>query len=339
MYDIIIYILIDCEGFVLNFTEINPNGGVEGFCLVKSVEVKKTAKGLPFLDLVLTDSSGEIGAKLWDYKEDVHSGIKLNTLIKIRGTISMFNDAPQLRIDRVRPALESDGVRMEDFVPSADYSGEAMYDYMFDTVSRFENAQLKKLTLTVLEQNKAKLLYWPAAFKLHHAIRGGLLYHTLSILKLAKAVCDIYPSLERELLYTGVILHDVAKIQEFDVSETGVVSGYTVEGSLIGHLVKGAMNIEKIGEELGIDRELLMLVEHMVLSHHGEPEFGAAVRPMFLEAEILSQLDLLDARVYEISQAVSETEPGEFTPRQWALDNRKLYNHGLKETKPKADLL
>ncbi|MEE1064872.1 MAG: HD domain-containing protein [Acutalibacteraceae bacterium] len=323
----------------MNFTEINQNGGVEGFCLVKSLEVKKTAKGLPFLDLILTDSSGEIGAKLWDYKEEFHGDIKLNTLIKIRGTISMFNDAPQLRIDRVRPALESDGVRMEDFVPSADYSGEAMYDYIFDTVSRFENGQLKKLTLTILEQNKEKITFWPAAFKLHHAIRGGLLYHTLSILKLAKAVCDIYPSLERELLYTGVILHDVAKIQEFDVSKTGVVSGYTVEGSLIGHLVRGAMNIEKIGEELGIDKELLMLVEHMVLSHHGEPEFGAAVRPMFLEAEILSQLDLLDARVYEISQAVSETEPGEFTPRQWALDNRKLYNHGLKETKPKADLL
>ena len=323
----------------MNFTEINQNGGVEGFCLVKSLEVKKTAKGLPFLDLILTDSSGEIGAKLWDYKEEFHGDIKLNTLIKIRGTISMFNDAPQLRIDRVRPALESDGVRMEDFVPSADYSGEAMYDYIFDTVSRFENGQLKKLTLTILAQNKEKITFWPAAFKLHHAIRGGLLYHTLSILKLAKAVCDIYPSLERELLYTGVILHDVAKIQEFDVSKTGVVSGYTVEGSLIGHLVRGAMNIEKIGEELGIDKELLMLVEHMVLSHHGEPEFGAAVRPMFLEAEILSQLDLLDARVYEISQAVSETEPGEFTPRQWALDNRKLYNHGLKETKPKADLL
>lgn len=323
----------------MNFTEINSNGGVEGFCLVKSLEIKKTAKGVPFLDLVLTDSSGEIGAKLWDYKEEVHGGIKLNTLIKIRGTVSMFNDALQLRIDRVRPALESDGVRMEDFVPSADYSGEAMYEYIFDTVSRFENSQLKNLTLTVLEQNKDKLLYWPAAFKLHHAIRGGLLYHTLSILKLAAAVCDIYPSLERELLYTGVILHDVAKIQEFDVSETGVVSGYTVEGSLIGHLVRGAMNIEKIGEELGIDKELLMLVEHMVLSHHGEPEFGAAVKPMFLEAEILSQLDLLDARVYEISQAVSEVEPGDFTPRQWALDNRKIYNHGLKETKPKADLL
>lgn len=327
------------RGIFLNFTEINQNGGVEGFCLVKSLEVKKTAKGVPFLDLVLTDSSGEIGAKLWDYKEDVHGGIKLNSLIKIRGTVSMFNDALQLRIDRVRPALESDGVNMEDFVPSADYSGEAMYDYIVETVNRFENAQLKKLILTVLERNKQNLLYWPAAFKLHHAIRGGLLYHTLSILKLAKAVCDIYPSLERELLYAGVILHDVAKIQEFDVSETGVVSGYTVEGSLIGHLVRGAMNIEKTGEELGTDKELLMLVEHMILSHHGEPEFGAAVRPMFLEAEILSQLDLLDARIYEISQAVSEVEPGDFTPRQWALDNRKLYNHGLKEIKPKADLL
>ena len=323
----------------MNFTEINSNGGVEGFCLVKSLEVKKTAKGVPFLDLILTDSSGEIGAKLWDYKEDVHGGIKLNSLIKIRGTVSMFNDALQLRIDRVRPATESDGVNMEDFVPSADYSGKDMYDYIVNTVNSFENTQLKTLILTVLERNKENLLYWPAAFKLHHAIRGGLLYHTLSILKLAKAVCDIYPSLERELLYAGVILHDVAKIQEFDVSETGVVSGYTVEGSLIGHLGKGAMNIEKVGEELGIDRELLMLIEHMILSHHGEPEFGAAVRPMFLEAEILSQLDLLDARIYEISQAVSEVEPGDFTPRQWALDNRKLYNHGLKEIKPKADLL
>lgn len=323
----------------MNFTEINSNGGVEGFCLVKSLEVKKTAKGVPFLDLILTDSSGEIGAKLWDYKEDVHGGIKLNSLIKIRGTVSMFNDALQLRIDRVRPATESDGVNMEDFVPSADYSGKDMYDYIVNTINSFENTQLKTLILTVLERNKENLLYWPAAFKLHHAIRGGLLYHTLSILKLAKAVCDIYPSLERELLYAGVILHDVAKIQEFDVSETGVVSGYTVEGSLIGHLVRGAMNIEKVGEELGIDRELLMLIEHMILSHHGEPEFGAAVRPMFLEAEILSQLDLLDARIYEISQAVSEVEPGDFTPRQWALENRKLYNHGLKEIKPKADLL
>lgn len=323
----------------MNFTEINNNGGVEGFCFVKQMEVKKTAKGIPFLDLILTDSSGEIGAKLWDYKEELHHCVQPNVVVKVRGTISMFNDAPQLRIDRVRAVIESDCVRIEDFIPSADYSGEAMYDIIFDEVNSFENVQLKRLVLTVLEQNKEKLLYWPAAFKLHHSMRGGLLYHTLSILRLAQAVAQVYPSVEKDLLFSGVILHDIAKIQEFDVSDAGVVSGYTVEGTLIGHLVKGAMIIEKTGEELGIDKELLMLIEHMLLSHHGEPEFGAAVRPMFLEAEILSQLDLMDARIYEITQAVSEIQPGDFTPRQWALENRKLYNHGLKDIAPKADLL
>lgn len=323
----------------MNFAEVNKNGTVEGFCLVKSLEVKKTAKGVPFLDLILTDSSGEIGAKLWDYKDEIHGDIKLNSLIKVRGTISMFNDALQMRVERVRPAIDADNVRIEDYVPSTEYSGEAMYDIIFDEVSRFENGQMKSLVLTVLEQNKERLLYWPAAFKLHHAIRGGLLYHTLSILRLAQGIAAVYPCVEKELLYSGVILHDIAKLSEFEVSDTGIVSGYTVEGTLIGHLVKGAMNIEAIGNELGIDKELMMLIEHMILSHHGEPEFGAAVRPMFLEAELLSQLDLMDARIYEISQAVSEVEAGEFTPRQWALDNRKLYNHGLTDIKPKADLI
>lgn len=323
----------------MNFTEINSNGTVEGFCLVKNLEVKKTAKGIPYLDLILTDNSGEIGAKLWDYKEEIFGFIKQNSLLKVRGSISIFNEAPQMRLDRVRLANESDGVRIEDYVPSAEYNGESMYSAIVDVVNDFENAQLKTLVMAVLEQNRTAMLYWPAAFKLHHAIRGGLLYHTLSILRMAQRIAEIYPSVEKDLLFSGVILHDIAKIDEFDVSETGIASGYTVEGTLIGHLVKGAMNIEKIGEELGTDRELLTLVEHMIISHHGEPEFGAAVRPMFLEAEILSELDMLDARIYEISQAVSEVDSGDFTPRQWALENRKLYNHGLKEIKPKADLL
>ena len=233
----------------MNFVEINDNGTVEGFCLVKNLEEKKTAKGIPYLDLILTDSSGEIGAKLWDYKEEIFGFIKQNSLLKVRGSISMFNDAPQMRLDRVRLANENDGVRIEDYVPSAEYNGEAMYSAIVDVVNDFENAQLKTLVMAVLEQNKTAMLYWPAAFKLHHAIRGGLLYHTLSILRMAQSIAEIYPSVEKDLLFSGVILHDVAKIGEFEVSETGIASGYTVEGTLIGHLVKGAMNIEKIGEQ------------------------------------------------------------------------------------------
>lgn len=323
----------------MNFIEINNNGTVEGFCLVKGLEVKKTAKGVPYLDMVLTDSSGEINAKLWDYKEELYPFIKQNCLLKVRGSISMFNDAPQMRVDKARLATDADGVKMEDYVPSSEYNGAEMLAAIMRVVGEFENEQLKTLVTEVIERNKKALLYWPAAFKLHHAIRGGLLYHTLSILRMAQSVAEIYPSVEKDLLFSGVILHDIAKIGEFNVAETGIASGYTTEGTLIGHLVKGAMNIEKIGEELGTDRELLTLVEHMIISHHGEPEFGAAVRPMFLEADILSQLDLLDARIYEISQAVSEVEPGEFSARQWALDNRKLYNHGLTDIKPKANLI
>ena len=323
----------------MNFKAVNNNGTVEGFCLVKTLEVKKTAKGLSYLDMMLTDSSGEINAKLWDYKEELHSGIKVNTIVKVRGSESIFNDMPQLRVDRIRPAVEADNVRVEDFVPSSEYSGETLFDAVYEVAESFENEELKLLVTTILSENKELLSVCPAAFRLHHAIRGGLMYHTLSVLRLAQAVSKIYPSIDSELLFSGVILHDVAKIREFDLSDTGIVSGYSVEGSLVGHLVRGAMDIEIRGRELGIDADLLMLIEHMVISHHGEPEFGAAVRPMFLEAEILSQLDLLDARIYEVTQAVGEVQAGEFTPRQWALENRKLYNHGHKEVKPKAELI
>lgn len=323
----------------MNFKPVGSSGAVEGFCFVKSLEVKKTAKGLLYLDMTLTDSSGEINGKLWDYKEDLHGNIKVNNVVKIRGTESVFNDMPQLRVDRIRPALESDNVKIEDFVPSSEYSGESMFNTIYSTAESFQNDELKKLVTSILSENKEALVVCPAAFKLHHAIRGGLMYHTLSVMRLAERVSEIYQSVDRELLLSGVILHDIAKIWEFDVSDAGIVTSYTVEGMLIGHLVKGAMNIEKRGRELGIDPNTLMLIEHMVLSHHGEPEFGAAVRPMFLEAEILSQLDLLDARIYEITSAVGEVESGEFTARQWALDNRKLYNPGIKEIKSKANLL
>lgn len=323
----------------MNFKTVNNNGTVEGFCLVKTLEVKKTAKGLSYLDMMLTDSSGEINAKLWDYKEELHSDIKVNSIVKVRGSESVFNDMPQLRVDRIRPAVEADDVRVEDFVPSAEYSGETLFDAVFEVADNFKNEELKLLVTTILSENKEHLTICPAAFRLHHAIRGGLMYHTLSVLRLAQSVSKIYPSIDSELLFSGVILHDVAKIREFELSDAGIVSGYSVEGSLIGHLVRGAMDIEIRGRELGINSDLLMLIEHMVISHHGEPEFGAAVRPMFLEAEILSQLDLLDARIYEVTQAVSEVRVGEFTPRQWALENRKLYNHGFREVEPKAELL
>ena len=151
--------------------------------------------------------------------------------------------------------------------------------------------------------------------------------HTLSIVRLCEGVCKVYPFVNRELLISGAVLHDIAKTTEFQISGTGLASGYTVEGNLIGHLVKGAMMIAAAAEELGTDKEKSLLLQHMVISHHGEPEFGAAVRPLFLEAELLSQLDMMDATVYEIMDATGNIKKGEFTNRLWALDDRKFYKY------------
>lgn len=312
----------------MNFTPVGGSGTHEGFCLIKSAEKKLTAKGVPYLDLILADSSGEISAKLWDYKESPDNHYDNFDFVKVRGTYVPFNDTMQFRVERIRPVLPEDNVAIEDFVPSACLTGEIMLAEVEKIVDSFKDEELKKLVFAVIEENREKILYWPAAKNLHHAVRSGLLMHTLSILRLAESVCRIYKFVNYDLLCSGAILHDIAKIEEMNASVTGIASEYTTKGNLLGHLVMGAINIDRIGRNLGISDETLTLVEHMLISHHGTPEFGAAKLPMFIEAELLSELDLMDARLYEMRQAVEGVEEGVFTPRQWALDNRNLYNHG-----------
>ncbi len=321
----------------MNFKDIGNNGLVEGFAVIKQCDKKMAKNGNSYLDLVLSDKDGEIFAKLWDYNEVSHGKYETDMFVKVRGAISQYNGHDQLRIERIRPVIESDGVDVGDFVKSADYSGEEMYNHLLSTAKGFKDEDLKKMVTYLLEENKEKILYFPAAFRLHHAIRAGLLMHTASIVKLCETICKVYPFVNRELLISGAILHDIAKTFEFDVKETGIASGYTVKGNLLGHLVMGAMMVNEAGKKLGIDSEKSMLLQHMILSHHGEPEFGAAVRPLFLEAELLSQLDLMDARVYEIMDAVSGIEKGEFTNRLWALEDRKFYKYN--DETMKVDLL
>lgn len=321
----------------MNFKEIGNNGLVEGFAVIKQCDKKMTKNGSYYLDLVLSDKDGEIFAKLWDYNEASHGQYDTDGFVKVRGIISQYNGHDQLKIERIRPVIESDNVDVSDYVKSADYSGEEMFSHLLSLVNSFKDEDLKKIVSYLLNENKEKILYFPAAFRLHHAIRCGLLMHTASIVKLCESVCKVYPFVNRELLISGAILHDIAKTVEFDVKETGIASGYTVEGNLIGHLVMGAMMVKEVGQKLSIDKEKSMLLQHMIISHHGEPEFGAAVRPLFLEAELLSQLDSMDAKVYEIMDAVSGIEKGEFTNRLWALDDRKFYKYNNAELK--VDLL
>lgn len=312
----------------MNFTPAGQNGLVDCFLLVKSVERKTSAKGDTYLDMLLSDKSGDINAKLWSYIPAVHGEYSAGDIVKIRGALSSYNGADQIRIEKIRVATALDGLNPADFVASADYDCEKMYCELEKIAEAFVDSDLKAVVTYLLKENKEKLLFWPAAFKLHHAIRGGLLMHTLSIVRLAEGVCEVYPFVDRELLLSGIILHDIAKTVEYEISSSGLATGYTVRGNLIGHLADGAIMIRNAADKLGIKSEAVMLLEHMVLSHHGEPEFGAAVRPAFIEAELLSQLDMLDARMFEMREVCEKVEKGDFSGRLWSMDNRKLYNHG-----------
>ena len=314
-------------------------GMVEGFGLVKSCDKKSAKNGTFYLDILLGDNEGDVYAKMWDYREDVTPMPVVNSVIKFRGSVQQYNGNDQLIIQRIRPTDVNDNINMADFVKSADFDGGEMLDVIVRMVADFKDEEIKSVVLAMLADNKEQLLTFPAAEKLHHAMTGGLLYHTLSIVRLADCVCSIYPSIDRELLLAGAILHDIAKLREYSLSPAGVVDGHTLEGMLLGHLVMGAEDVGRRCDELGITPETKYLLQHMLISHHGKLEFGAAVRPAFIEAEILSQLDLLDANIYEMADAVKDVENGEFTGRLWMLDNRKLYNHGRVEVEPKANIM
>ncbi len=317
----------------MNFDNVAPNGSVDCYVILKTVEKKVSAKGGAYLDATIANKSGEMNAKLWDYSEAVYGAYEAGNLVKLRGTVSEYKGANQFRIERIRLVLPEDGVNINDFVPSTGFSEEDMWNELYKTAQSFADADLKAIVTEILNDNKQQMLYWPAAFKMHHAVRGGLLCHTLSIIRLAEAIVKVYPFADRDLLLAGAILHDIGKIEEFELNSTGLVTGYSPKGNLVGHLVGGAVTVEKTAEKLGITSDVPMLLSHMLISHHGNPEFGAAVLPQFLEAELLSQIDVMDATVFEICEATSAVKPGETTGRIFGLDNRKLYNHGRKETK------
>ena len=319
----------------MNFKQL-PNGMCDGFVVLRKCEEKKTKNGSTYLDLIIGDKDGEMTAKLWDYSGA--SGVfEQEMIVKIRGNVEQYNGKDQFRVMQMRPVSDNDEYNLTDLVPATDIGGEMLFDMMVQKVDAFTNDSLRRIVLEILNENKELMVKFPAALKLHHAVLGGLMYHTMSIVRMAEEMCRIYPTINRELLLSGAILHDVAKTWELQESKTGLAKGYTTEGELIGHLVKGAMMVDETAKKLGIEGEEVTLLEHMIISHHGVPEFGSAVRPMFLEAIVLSMLDDMDATIFEVNNATDKVDVGTFTDRQWALDQRKLYNHGMGSTEHKVN--
>ena len=298
------------------------------YLMVKAIALKVGSNRKTYLDLVLGDSSGEINGKKWDIADEEIPGlerIKEGNIIKVRALVTEWNGMKQLRISRIRLTGAEDELDISDFVKAAPEKPEDMYEYIYSIAESLTDHQLSDLCKKVLTDHKEKLMYYPAASKNHHAEMAGLLWHIKRMLMLGDKACQVYTNLDRDLLLTGVILHDTEKMTEILSNELGISSGYSFEGKMLGHLVRGVRELDRVCEEMGIDTEKKVMLEHMIISHHYEPEFGSPKKPLFPEAEMLHYLDMIDAKMFDMEEAVSKTEPGEFSDRVWTLDNRTIY--------------
>lgn len=298
---------------------------ITGFFLVKNLTLKTSPKNnRQYADYQLADQTGEINAKLWEVNaaEDCPD---IGSFIKVQGLVTEYQNRPQLRIDRIRLIEEDDPVDMGAMVPSAPEEGKSMMTALWQQIDAIKNDQMRALVGAYVKSLEKELTYYPAALRNHHSIRGGLIFHTLTMLKIAQGLLPTYPFLNEDLLISGVIIHDLAKIEEMDAKNTGIATAYTREGALLGHITQGIITLDRLGRELKTDQEILTMLEHMVLSHHYEPDFGSPKRPMFAEAEVLHYLDILDARMYDFQKVEDTIAAGEFSEPVWLLDNRKLY--------------
>lgn len=298
------------------------------FFMAKTIAIKVGANGKQYLDIVLCDKTGDITAKKWDVSDaeyPVLKAIEDKTIVKIKGLVTEWAGQLQVRVQRIRVANEQDEQVMNDFVKAAPEEPEAMYDYILSVAENMADEDLKKITKKLLLDNKERLMYYPAAQKNHHAQLGGLLYHMKRMLMTGERICQVYTNLNKDLVASGVIIHDMEKLNEIESGTDGIATGYSFEGQMLGHIIQGIKSIDRIALELEIPREKAIMLEHMILSHHYEPEFGSPKKPLFPEAEVLHYLDVLDARMFDMHAALEATAPGEFSDRVWTLDNRKIY--------------
>ncbi|HIU25722.1 MAG TPA: HD domain-containing protein [Candidatus Copromorpha excrementigallinarum] len=309
-------------------SDLRTNQDIVSYFIVKKSAVKTGSNKKAYLDLLLADSTGEISAKKWDIADEELPGlekIKEGIVIKVKALVTEWNGMKQLRVTRIRHTSAEDNIDMKDYIKAAPEDPEEMYAYIFARAEAFEDDDLKRICLKELTDNREKLMYYPAAQKNHHAEMAGLLYHVKRMLMMAERACQVYTNLDRELVMAGVILHDMEKLNEIESNNMGISTGYSFEGKLLGHLVQGVKKIDSLSKELGIPEEKAVMLEHMILSHHYEPEFGSPKRPLFPEAEMLHYLDVLDAKMFDMQEALDKTEPGEFSDKVWTLDNRTLY--------------
>ena len=311
----------------MRLSELHTGDSFTGFFVLKNVQNKITNSGKPYLSCSVADASMMIEAKVWDYAGPIGPAEE-GRVAKIQGVLQEFKGAPQVKMERIRMATAQDRYDLADLVPVAPLDRDDAYAQILETAQTLSDEDYKAVCREFLRRHGEGLKAIPAAKSVHHGFVGGLLMHTSYMLQTADFLARLYAAvIDRSLLLAGTLLHDIAKLEEFLVSDLGMVTEYSVKGQLLGHLVLGAQEAAQVCQELGVPEEKSVLLQHLLLSHHGQPEFGAAVVPMCAEAELLNYIDNIDAKMEIYRENLEKTQPGAFSPRIFALEKR-IYNHG-----------
>jgi len=288
--------------------------------LVAGKDVREKKDGGPYLSLVLADRTGQIEAKMWDGVAEVKDEFERDDFVKVRAQVVSYRDKPQLKIERLRMVAESE-VSLADYLPTTAANVDEMWSELQARIAAFANPHLKQLLTAIFGDPDLAGRYRraPAAKALHHAFLGGLLEHVTSLCRLAELVLQNYPFVDRDLLISGILLHDLGKIEELSYERS---FSYTTPGQLLGHMV---LVLEILHKKLAalpdFPRPLQALLEHLIISHHGHYEFGSPKLPMFPEALLLHQLDDMDSKMQAMRNQLEAEAPA---AAEWTSYNRSL---------------
>lgn len=299
--------------FIRDFQE---NETVSSFFVVFSKDLRRTKNDKEYLDLTLMDRSGTINAKIWDNVDNFAPKFEKGDAVAVKAAVTSFNNELQLKIDDIRRVIPDQdrayGFDLMNLIPTTDKDIQQMWTEVLESIETLENPYLKQLTQTIYREHEEALRVHPASMILHHAFRGGLLEHTHSMLKMAEGICRNYTDLDRDLIISGVLLHDIGKLQEL---EPGLSTSYTDSGNFIGHVVLGRDMLREAIAKIENFPEILQLkMEHIILAHQGKLEWQSPREPLFPEALLVYYIDEIDTRVNQMKREIeSDTTEGNWT--------------------------
>ncbi len=306
---------------------LTPGERFCGWYLLKSAQTATSSSGKPYLSFRLADNSGELAGKLWDYSGAI-TALDAGQAVWASGRVDSYQNQPQLVPDNLRLAEETDEIDLSRLVPTAPHDPQRMLSYVEQTLRSLTDEDYRRVCLTLLERHREAFARLPGAKGMHHAFLHGLLMHTATMMHQADFFARLYSDIvDRDLLLAAAFLHDIGKLAEFSTSPLGLVSDYSKEGRLLGHLFLGAEEVGQTARELGVPEEKRLLLQHLIVSHHGKAEFGAIEPPKCAEAELLAQIDMIDSRMEMFRTTYLDTPAGEFSrQRVWGLDNQYIYH-------------